>query len=153
MTGEAEDKGIISLNGQGSEIEESHKCYICGGPDHHGCGCEAKANERKLGREDSLKFLNPDEKDLTPTSMKEEQPALKVEPSAANIADELKKITEAGLKADMDAADEAFAQLIDSHEVQLTAARDIVEQLKVIAGYILILVNRKINGDQYANRN
>jgi len=116
MTGEATDNGIVSLRQQVDQVEESRKCSICGGPDHHGCGCEAKAAAAKI-----------------------EQPALKIEPSVANIADELKQITEAVLKAGIDDVDEALSQLIDSREAQLAAFRDSIEQLKIIGEQLKII--------------
>ena len=30
---------------QAKPADEAHKCSICGGPDHRGCGCEARAEK------------------------------------------------------------------------------------------------------------
>lgn len=117
MSGEAIENGVVNIRGQGGQVEKSHKCSICGGPDHHGCGCEAKVAAAKI-----------------------EAPALKIEPPAADFAEELKKVTEAGLKAGAEAADEAFAQLIDNREAMLAVQRDIVEQLREISGSLKTLV-------------
>lgn len=46
MSGEAEDKGIVSLR-QPVVEEQGHVCEICGRPDHRDCGCEAKKRAAK----------------------------------------------------------------------------------------------------------
>lgn len=33
-------------------VEQSHKCFVCGSPNHHACGCEAKEMQRQIKQDD-----------------------------------------------------------------------------------------------------
>jgi hypothetical protein len=33
-------------------VEEPHRCFVCSGPDHRACGCEAKERQRQIEQDD-----------------------------------------------------------------------------------------------------
>ena len=39
--------------------EEPHKCFVCNGPDHRACGCEAREKQRQIEQDDES-FRNQD---------------------------------------------------------------------------------------------
>jgi hypothetical protein len=134
MTGEAEDKGIVSLN---QPEEEFHVCRLCNCPDHRACGCEAKAKTAIV--------------DKVVEGIIGQQ-ALKVDPPAANIADAVRAATKAGMSIDekIEATGEALSQIIENRDMMLETHCDIVEQLKIIATKLTVFVNlctKKANED------
>jgi hypothetical protein len=209
MLGDAEEKGIVSLNQSAAE-QEGHICRLCNCPDHRACGCEAKAAShhkfviqhnnsdnyfvrielatgyiilvenidqafvfasRDEARKTILLFspgiqsdylvkeVDPEAVLTLPVTVQEKQPALKVEPPAANIAESIKKIANGSIDEKLEAAGDAITQIIESRDAALLTQRDILEQLKIIATQLtafVTLITKKtnediVNGGPYGN--
>jgi hypothetical protein len=136
MLGEAEEKGIVSLNQPIATEMEGHICTICGGPDHQACGCEAKATAAK-----------PEQPALKMKMFGQlQKPALKIEPPAANIAEAVRAATKADIYEKIEATDKALSQIIENRDAMLTTQRDLVEQLKRIGDLMQLIINRRTNG-------
>lgn len=119
---------LEELPGQ-SNIEQARKCQICGSPNHHACGCEAKARKEKSRLEMSA------QEPATTTGKDEE---LKNVLSAEGIIDQHKAMIE--MAADVKAAREFF-------EGCMSCLGDAVQYLKVIADDVITI--RKILRDEY----
>ena len=124
MDGDAEQKGIVSLNSPATPETEGHICRLCDCPDHRACGCEAKA-AKDIEQQGGI---------ATPGTV-----AIKLTTDAlTNLAENLVKKNK-DLQADKDVAE----LLLENRDAQLAAQRDIVEQLKIIAEHLGELVAQK----------
>jgi hypothetical protein len=124
MSGEAEEKGIVSLRQAAAETE-GHVCGVCQGPDSRICGCEAKA----AADGHVCPVCNgPDHRDCGCESKKR--------------AAELPILHYCDPNEEPD-AEKVLSQLIDCREAQLAAIRDCTEQLKIIAGHLGELAAQK----------
>ena len=127
MLGEAEEKGIVSLNKPAAAEMEGHICRLCDCPDHRACGCEAKAATAQV-KKAGTDFVG-----------------LLAGPEKPSIVENLKKITDHAASFDekLDAFGDALGLIIENRDAALAVQRDIVEQLNIIAGHLGELVAQK----------
>jgi hypothetical protein len=114
MTGEAEEKGIVSKE----QITEQtgHTCSVCGQSDHRVCGCEAKAAQAKVGERSEATIQDIVDGDVMP-------PAAQTE-SSDKVDQAMEQIAEIY---------QVIAKILCARNKEPIAIQDIVKQLKAIS--------------------
>lgn len=114
--------------------ESPRVCKVCGGPNHHGCGCEAKqlleAERAGLTEREAKALHEAQETEVTKAmGLQEVEPQPDQEPSAEEIARVYKSITGQNIESALNFDKRLFENL----ENLSVAAYDIVNLLKLIS--------------------